>query len=74
MLLIHVRRTLGTFSNGDCEIFNEKNAIRLIIAGFTSILAQIACVATILYHIPACFIRVMSQNAIKTSIFEICLR
>ena len=37
MLLIHVRRNLGDFSNGDCEILNENNAIRLIIAGFTSI-------------------------------------
>ena len=36
MLLTYVRRTLGDFSNDDCEIFNEKNAIRLIIAGFTS--------------------------------------
>ena len=46
MLLIHVRSTKGDFSNGNCEFFNEKNAIRLIIAGFT-------CVATILYHSPA---------------------
>ena len=36
MLLTHVRRTLCDFSNDDCEIFNEKNAIRLIIAGIIS--------------------------------------
>ena len=53
MLLTHVRRILGDFSNDDCEIFNEKMLFVCSQLDLHQPLTQFACVATILYHSPA---------------------